>query len=340
MEYLSLQHLKKFLIIQTAFIGDVVLATALAEKLFQFFPDAAIDFVVRKGNEHLLNAHPFLNKVWVWDKKKSKNRNLFRLGLQLRKEMYTHVINPHRFASSGLLTYLTGAPHRLGFDKNPLSVFYTQSLPHVIQKEGQHPIVHEVHRNQTLIAQLTDTEAALPKLYPSDKDFAHIKHLQARPYLCIAPSSVWFTKQFPKEKWIDFLNQAPKDFVVYLIGGPDDKKLAEHILSKSTHPLTKNLCGELSFLQSAALQKDAVMNYTNDSAPLHFCSAMQAPVTAIFCSTLPEFGFGPLAENSRVVEIQKPLTCRPCGLHGRRHCPQKHFNCAHQIATQQLLWWI
>lgn len=63
---------------------------------------------------------------------------------------------------------------------------------------------------------------------------------------------------------------------------------------------------------------DAQMNYVNDSAPMHLASAMNAPTAAIFCSTIPEFGFGPLSDDSRVIQIQKPLACRPCGLHGKR----------------------
>ncbi len=61
--------MQKFLIIQTAFIGDVVLATGLVEKLHQHFPGAQIDFLVRKGNEGLLQGHPFLHEVLVWNKK-------------------------------------------------------------------------------------------------------------------------------------------------------------------------------------------------------------------------------------------------------------------------------
>ena len=52
--------MKKFLVIQTAFLGDAVLATALLEKLHAFFPDAAIDLVIREGNEGLFEGHPFL----------------------------------------------------------------------------------------------------------------------------------------------------------------------------------------------------------------------------------------------------------------------------------------
>jgi heptosyltransferase-2 len=79
------------------------------------------------------------------------------------------------------------------------------------------------------------------------------------------------------------------------------------------------------------------MNYVNDSAPMHFASAVNAPVTAVYCSTVPGFGFGPLSDNRHLVETPEPLDCRPCGLHGYKACPLGHFNCAHKIQDQQLL---
>ena len=68
--------MQKFLIIQTAFIGDVVLATVIIEKLRENFPDAQIDFLLRKGNEGLLENHPYLTEVLIWVKKKNKTKNL------------------------------------------------------------------------------------------------------------------------------------------------------------------------------------------------------------------------------------------------------------------------
>jgi heptosyltransferase-2 len=325
-----------FLIIQTAFIGDVVLATALAEKLHLHRPDGAIDFLLRKGNEDLLKGHPFLRNVIVWDKKKGKIKNLFKLIRQVRATRYDYVINVHRFASSGLITAFSGAGVRVGFDKNPLSSFFSKSKKHILAKG-----MHEVQRNQTLIAAITDEHPAKPRLYPSQADQDTIRKYRegsgvVMPYVCIAPASVWFTKQFPKEKWVAFIDQL-KQFSVYLLGAPSDHEHCESIRNATTYPGVTNLSGKLSFLESTALMQHAVMNFVNDSAPLHLASAVNAPVTAVFCSTVPDFGFGPLSDRSFIVETSEPLTCRPCGLHGYKACPQGHFKCALTISNEQLL---
>src|SRR5581483_11184922 len=117
-------------------------------------------------------------------------------------------------------------------------------------------------------------------------------------------ASVWFTKQYPKEKWISFINKIPIEYTIYLIGAPSDNALCESIIHDSKNTRIINLTGKLHFLQSAALQQSATMNYVNDSAPMHFASAVNAPVTAVYCSTLPSFGFSPLSSKSYVVQLQ------------------------------------
>ncbi|MBA3828551.1 MAG: glycosyltransferase family 9 protein [Taibaiella sp.] len=330
----------RFLVIQTAFIGDVVLATAVIEKLYQYHPDAPIDFLLRKGNESLLSNNPFINKVWVWDKKQDKLKNLWRMALAVRKKKYTHVINLHRFGTSGFITFLSGADNKIGFDKNPFAFCYTKKVKHIISQPYAADIVHEVQRNQALIDDITDGTAARPKLYPAKTDYERVAPLQGKPYICISPSSVWFTKQFPVEKWAALINSLPYEYRIYVLGGTTDKNNVQQVLQQVTHPAAHDQSGKLSFLQSTALIQGAVMNYANDSAPLHFASAVNAPVTAVYCSTVPAFGFGPLSDNSRVVEIKERLYCRPCGLHGHKACPEGHFRCALEITNEQLLWWI
>jgi len=97
-----------------------------------------------------------------------------------------------------------------------------------------------------------------------------------------------------------------------------------------------NLAGELSFLESAALMKGATMNFVNDSAPMHLASAMNAHVTAVYCSTIPAFGFGPLSTKSFIIQTSEKLSCRPCGSHGYKTCPQGHFKCATTISPELL----
>lgn len=336
---LYFQHIRpvKILVIQTAFIGDVILATAVLEKLNEFYPDSSIDLLVRKGNESLLFNHPFLNEVITWNKKENKINNLLQLIKKVRNQQYDYVINLHRFASSGFITTFSGATHTIGFSKNPLSFLFKKSVKHTIAEREEDVYTHETDRNQLLIASITDHKKCLPKLYPSSADFEKINKYSGQPYLCIAPASVWFTKQWTKEKWIELIDSLPKLYTIYLLGSPSDKELCTSIQQLTASSNVVSLCGELRFLESAAFMRGAVMNFVNDSAPLHIASAMNAPVTAVFCSTTPRFGFGPLGEKSFVVESKEPLPCKPCGLHGKKECPMGHFKCATTIDVADVL---
>ncbi|PRY16425.1 heptosyltransferase-2 [Pontibacter ummariensis] len=324
--------MNKILIIQTAFLGDVVLATALIEKLHAFYPEARLDFLLRKGNEGLLKEHPLLRQVLVWNKQEGKYKSLLRLLSQIRAEKYDLVVNVQRFGATGFLTALSGAKETVGFDKNPFSRLFTRRYPHNIESG-----THEVERNDLLIQSVTNAIPSRPKLYPGQTDFAKVEELKKEPFICMAPTSVWFTKQYPQEQWVTLLDSLDPKYKVYLIGSPADKVYCDEIISLSQNQGVKNLCGQLSLLQSAALMRDAVLNYVNDSGPMHLASALNAPTAAVYCSTIPRFGFGPLSDFARIVEREEPLYCRPCGLHGYQECPEGHFKCARDIRNEQLL---
>jgi heptosyltransferase-2 len=318
-------NLERILVIQTAFLGDVILASPVWENLHAAYPHAQIDVVVKKGNESLLAAHPFLHQVFVFDKKQ-KFKNLLGLAKTLREQHYDLIINLQRFASSGILTLLAKGKESRGFEKNPLSLFFSKRFKHEMQ-----PNWHEVDRNLKLISDLVPIPIRRPQLYPSQEDLNSIQVYQDVPYYCLAPTSVWFTKQAPQEIWLALINKLSqtKD-QIFLLGAPSDRTYLDEIVQTTRSPQVINLAGKLTLLQSAALMAGAQHNYVNDSGPLHLASASNAPVSAFFCSTVPEFGFGPLSENANIIEV-KNLDCRPCGLHGHKSCPKGHFKCGKDL---------
>lgn len=114
---------KKILIIQTAFIGDVVLATALLESLHQENVASKVSILVRKGNEALFKGHPYIDQVLVWDKQQNKYGHWLQLLFTIRAYKFDAVINIQRYAATGLWTSLSGATMKIGFDKNPFSFY-------------------------------------------------------------------------------------------------------------------------------------------------------------------------------------------------------------------------
>jgi len=326
---------KKILIIQTASLGDVILSTPLVGKLKHFFPDSEIDFLLKKNYEDLFRNHPFINKVIIWDKSTKKYKHLKELIASIRASKYDLVVNVQRFASSGLITVFSGAKMTIGFNKNPISLFFTKSVPHKIGLKKENP--HEIVRNLKLIESITDESKFPVKLYPSKTDYAKVSQYKTKQFITVSPGSLWFTKQFPEEKWIEFIKNTEPELVIIYLGSEKERQLCDRITQASKHSNSLNLAGKLSFLESAALMEHAKMNFVNDSAPMHLASAVNAPTTAIFLSTVPEFGFGPLSDSSIIIQTEKKLSCKPCGLHGWQKCPEKHFDCAMTIGKEQLL---
>jgi ADP-heptose:LPS heptosyltransferase len=317
--------MEKILIIQTAFIGDAILASALVEAVHLRSPSAQIDILIRKGNESLYSEHPFIHQVLVWDKKR-KWISWWQLLQQVKEEKYDELYVAQRFATMGLFALLSEAKVKVGYENNPFAFGFTKKIAH---RWGQG--VHEVYRLLDLIG---EKNLILPKLYPSTKDWDVASQWNTSPYITLSPSSVWATKRAPDEIWYGIAGRS-KGIKIYLLGGPSDLHQLEFMAKKMGED-TEVLAGKLTLLQSAALMQGASMNYVNDSGPLHLATAMNAPTTAIFCSTVPEFGFGPLSENSRIWQTHEKLSCRPCGMHGHNRCPKGHFACG-QIAIPDRL---
>lgn len=317
--------MQRFLIIQTAFIGDVILMTPLISELHRIYPDAQIDVLVRKGNESLLANNSKIHSVLVWNKKESKNKELFRIIKEVRKVKYTETFTLQRYFSGALITLFARARRKTGFEVNSLPWIYTQKFPHSLLS-GK----HEVERNLSLIAHHGAKHLIRPELFPSKEDRDNVGIYQQEDYFCIAPSSVWKTKMLPIYKWKEVIQNIQEKGKIYLLGGPGDFELCQQLVEVNSEKVI-NLAGKLSFLESAVLMEKAKMNFVNDSGPLHIASAMNAPTRAFFLSTVPKFGFYPLAENSKVIQTSLDLDCRPCGFHGHNECPAGHFKCAHSI---------
>lgn len=320
--------MKKILVIQTAFIGDAILATGLIESLALSAEPFLIDVLVRKGNENLFEANKRINQILIWDKKNGKYKSLINVSRQIRKNNYTIVINLQRFASSGFLVFRSGSKIKIGYKQNPFSFSFTHKLNHVIGDE-----THEVKRNLNLANTYFNLDFKKPKLYFTQEDIEAVNKVQMQQsFVTMSPASVWFTKQLPIKKWIELIGKLNNDLGIYLLGGSGDFELNENLKKNFTsNKNIINLAGKLSLKQSALLMQSAKMNYVNDSAPMHLASSVNAPTTAFFCSTVPSFGFGPLADDARIIEVKESLKCRPCGLHGHKSCPLKHFNCGNNI---------
>lgn len=328
---------KRILIIQTAFLGDVILSTPLIRATRQLFCDSLISFLLIPETKRVLENNPHLNEVLVYDKRKKRGMGgLLKIASEIRKREFDLAVIPHRSLRSAALAYLPRIPERIGFDISAGSALFTRKVTYKSD-------VHEVERNLSLLSHFGgELEDTSPELFPSADDFAYVRRLlndsgvsEDDRIVCVAPGSVWATKRWLPEKFAQVsqlvIKQA-KAKVVFL-GSEEDRVLCESIADLMTER-PSILAGKSDILQSAAIISLCKVLLSNDSAPVHIASAMRKPVVAIFGSTIPELGFAPYQVDYRI--IQKKIDCRPCGIHGKMRCPEKHFRCMKDITAEEV----
>ncbi len=329
----------KILVIQTAFLGDVILSLPILQVLKSKMQDCVIDYMCIPKTQDILRNNPHINNIIVYDKH-GEGKGLSGLNKiigEIRKNKYDVVISVQRYLRSTLIAKRSDAERTVSYDTSTLSFLYTDKVEYK-QK-------HEILRVLDLLSPLGIKELQLikPELYPSDEDKEEVSKIfkglgitDKKDLICIAPGSVWFTKRFPKDKFVTLFNLMDSDKAkIALIGGKDDEKLCDYIISRTTHNEVYSFAGKLSILQSAELIKRSALLITNDSAPLHIANAVSAKVIALFGSTTKDFGFYPTGESDKVYEISG-LKCRPCSNHGKQECPIHTFDCMNNIPEKEI----
>lgn len=319
---------EKILLIQTAFLGDLILTTPLFRAVKKKFPNSSLTVIVNKGTESVLEANPWIDEILPLDKKSIKSSLLrfWRFASDLRKRNFTVCLSPHFSFRSSLLAWRSGAPIRIGYR--------TAGFSFLLTEKKSRPILgpHEVDKLLSLLYSEEESKTIdrRPELYWKEESVSGIRNvleswkLEKGGYILMTPSSVWETKRMPAEKFreVGIALSEKTGMPVVLAGGKGDLDLCEEV----GKGFALNLAGKTSLPEMSYLTAGAALLVTNDSSPIHFASAFDIPTLAVFGATVPDFGYTPLATRSFISEIEG-LYCRPCGIHGGKVCPEKHFRC-------------
>lgn len=332
----------RILILQTAFLGDLILSTSFFHAVRKKHPDSIIHLVCNSGTEQVLDGNPDINLVIPMDKKRIKKSffSFISFVKKLRSEKYNIVYAAHFSFRSTLLSYFTGAKTRVGYTESGFSFLHTKTMNR--PRLGPHEV-------EKLFSLLYETQSD----YPTDRDrrpflFLNQKDLDSfeiasqtmkigdSGYILIAPSSLWETKRLPEEKFVSILSlllRKRKETVI-LIGSKADEKIEERIqqllkiepLKEKERSRLLSLIGKTTLGELAVWIRNAKAIISNDSSPIHFASAFDVPTVMIYGATIPAFGYSTLSTKQRIIEV-KDLNCRPCGIHGGNSCPKSHFRC-------------
>lgn len=336
-EKLKINKMKNILIIHTAFIGDIILATPLIPAIKESYPECFIDFITIPASKNLLEEETDINRLIIFDKRGEHKgiKGLKKIISLISENQYDACICPHRSLRSAIVAKYSKARIRIGFDNSSWRNAFTNLVKY-------NQSLHETQRNLSLLKEIgVNSNKTRPVIKVNEEDRVFVDSMlksyynQNNQLFAIAPGSVWATKRWGQEKYKELINRLINAGISpILTGGAKDLDLCNAL--KAGDDKILSLTGELTLRQTKYLLTKCVGIVSNDSAPLHLGLAANIPVFSIFGPTIKDFGFAPVEKNSFVIENDK-LNCRPCGIHGSYKCPTKTFDCMESITPDQVL---
>ena len=323
---------EKILVIQTAFIGDVILTLPMIQVLNKMFPESEIHVLCIPSAEEIFKVSPFVNEVLVLDKRNKHKSlsSLYSFSKKVRKERYTRIYSPHRSFRSALLIMFSGIRETYGFSNSSLNHVYKNLVEYKTEN-------HEVQRNLDLIGFIYSANGwrILPQLNipleTGSKIDNYLENSGINQFICVAPGSVWNTKIYPVGYYEEIIKYVVNNtqYKVLLIGGEKDKILCSDIASNLSEKVY-SVAGKFSIVESIEILKRTLLLITNDSAPTHMAMCADIPVITLYCSTTSDIGFYPYNNKSSFLSYDN-LFCKPCGIHGYEKCPIGTFECGYNL---------
>lgn len=323
----------KILIVQTSFLGDTILSTPVIEGIKTLHPDAELWMMTTPLSSQLVKHDPLLSGVIPFDKRGSSKgiKGLRAMASTIKSMGFHRVYSLHRSIRTSVMLAMAGIPERFGFSNAKGRFLYHRTF-------HRNPEVHDVLRNLAILegeADIASIKADMRLFPPPDETISDEvkKAIPEGPFALIVPGSAWKTKMWHSKGYRSVAESLiANGLSVVVAGGPDEAE-ACRIASEGIPAI--NLAGKTNIGEMIWVAKRAKVITCNDSMALHMASALKVPNVAIFCSTIPAFGFGPW--KNRAIVVEKELACRPCGRHGKRECPENTEACMRDITPDQVV---
>jgi len=359
---------RSILIVQTAFLGDLLLGIPLYRRIRKNRPDRHLILLCRKGLGDFFLKTKLVDQVIEVQKNNSESYRLAKeklLELQnLSEAGFEFIFTPHESLRTAFFVSPLKAEHKVTFRKKWNWFFFNQR----ISKNKEWP---ESLRQMSLLFPwdqelrgLAEQFESLKNFYSKDEngrlasvpdwcsmslrsilmqdDFTfsrletqwNLHKYSDRKWIFIFPGSVWATKMWSEEGFVEVGQKFQKEGdQVFVMGGPGEEALGDRVSSQI--PGSINLVGQTTIYESALLLTRGALAIGNDSASAHLASCAAVPNVSVFGPTVLKFGYRPWSSLSAVVE-KDGLQCRPCGSHGHRKCPLGTHECMKNISASKV----
>ena len=340
---IDIEQCKRILIVKLSSIGDVVMTTPVAKALRQAVPDAYIAWAVEDKAKDVLIGNPYLDEIIIWNRRSTSRSvrerasglvlGLGKLAPVLRARKFDLAIDFQGLLRSGLVTSLSGARYRVGYDsaREGAVMFYNVRLPsRSFKVRGPQQYLNML---RVLNIYSKDLDMHVPV---STEDVACVKQFIAREVgegkriVALCPATTWAQKHWTESGWAELADRliSQHGAAPVFMGSPADEELVSRIQSMMKCQAASAV-GKTTLNQAAALIRSSQLAVTVDTGLMHIALALNCPTIAVFGPTRWQHLSG--KETLRIVV--KELRCMPC----MRHPTCKQYDCMRAIRAQDIL---
>ncbi|MBK9333418.1 MAG: glycosyltransferase family 9 protein [Ignavibacteria bacterium] len=309
---LDKNKINKILVIKFGGIGDILLTTPVLPNLKAFFPDAEINFLTVRHSRDILIDNPYITRAFTYDANEDKSWCLIK---NIRKQKYDLVIDLFGNPRTALITFLSGAKYRFGFN------FRGRNYAYNISVKGRGGEVHNVEFNLDSLRAL-DIPIVSKKLYlPVNvvhKEFAdeffNSNDLFSKKVIGISKTGGWESKRYKAEdytKLMDILNEIYDVNFILFWGNQKEKENCE-MIRDSVKKRNAYLIPDSPIRYLAAIIEKCDIVIGNDSGPLHIAVSMNVPTLGIYGPTNPKLQ-GPFGDKNLSI-VNENIDCLYCNL--------------------------
>jgi len=327
--------MKNILVIKLRYIGDVLLATPVLRTLRDRFPPARLTMAVNEGTEDVLKWNPDLDEVLVVARGGLVQQIRF-LG-EVRRRRFDCVIDLTDGDRSAMLSRLSGAPVRIGFNEERR----WRGLLYTSVAQTRSDAIHRMERDLEAVRILGIEPKVSPLvLHTSHQDEEDAARLlgeaglgadSPRPLVMFHPGARYWFKAWPAERFATLADRLTDAYGCrVLVGGDANDREVAHAIHARARSAPALLAGHTTLLQFAAVLKRCALFVGNDNGPMHMAAALGTPVVGLFGPSDPSV-WGP--RGRKVEVLYKGLDCRRC-FHPT--CTRGDQNCMRLITVDEV----
>jgi heptosyltransferase-2 len=344
------------LIIQTAFLGDLLLGIPLFKELRRLRPHDKLTLLCRKGLGDIMTRLGLIDEAIEIDK---TSASTMRKAKQLlRSRQFEWLICPHQSVRTAILVASLRAKTKIGYTGGLRSLVFDHrverplALPEALRQLALLTPLEAIWQErltifasrQRLPGGLNADGSLLDVPQWAEMTVEHLRQVRERrhvgsegPLIVLAPSSVWKTKMWRSEGFAEvaraFVSSGHR---VIVMGAPEEKELCQWVVAEA--PGAISIAGRSSLVESAEILAQAELLVCNDSGAMHLAAAAGVPTISIFGPTVLEFGYRPWQTHAKVVQTSRiEVPCRPCGKHGANSCPKQTHDCMQKVSVHDVL---